>query len=206
MGIRLGLLGDSIAHGQGASRSGDTLPGRLGTGLGQEGRDVEVRVFAARGARSADLARQVDLAIRWPVEVAVVVIGANDVTHRVSPVAAARALGTAVQRLRRQESEVVVAPAPDLGVVPHVPEELRAIVGEASRRHRRAQAEAVLTAGGRIADADGWAAARFGEDRSLFSADLFHPSSAGYAVIAEALWPQVRAAVEAVAAAREEAG
>ncbi|KUL41644.1 hypothetical protein ADL15_03275 [Actinoplanes awajinensis subsp. mycoplanecinus] len=33
----------------------------------------------------------------------------------------------------------------------------------------------------------------FGRDRGLFSADLFHPSSAGYAVIAGALAPTVRA-------------
>ena len=37
----------------------------------------------------------------------------------------------------------------------------------------------------------------FGADPSLFSADRFHPSSAGYARIATALLPHVRAAARA---------
>ena len=39
---------------------------------------------------------------------------------------------------------------------------------------------------------------RFTRDQGLFSADRFHPSSAGYAVIASALAPAVRAAAAAV--------
>jgi lysophospholipase L1-like esterase len=48
--------------------------------------------------------------------------------------------------------------------------------------------------GARVADADGATARAFGADPRLFSADRFHPSSAGYAVIAEALRPEVLAA------------
>ena len=40
-------------------------------------------------------------------------------------------------------------------------------------------------------------AAAFGTDPALFSADRFHPSSAGYAHIAEALLPHVVAAAHA---------
>ncbi|MEU8612754.1 SGNH/GDSL hydrolase family protein, partial [Actinoplanes sp. NPDC048791] len=42
----------------------------------------------------------------------------------------------------------------------------------------------------------------FAVDASLFSADRFHPSSAGYAVIAESLAPAVRAAAAAALAGR----
>jgi lysophospholipase L1-like esterase len=44
--------------------------------------------------------------------------------------------------------------------------------------------------------------AAFAADRSLFSRDRFHPSSAGYAMIANMLAPAVRAA--AAAGGREE--
>jgi len=202
MVVRVAVLGDSIAHGQGASKRVDSLAERLRRGLREHGQQVEVRVLAVRGARSADLAAQVEQAARWSPDVAVVVIGANDLTHRVSAVTAAEALGRAARALRRRGAEVVVAPAPDLSVVPHVPDELRAGVGAASRRLRSLQVEAVLAAGGAVADGDGHVASRFAEDRSLFSADLFHPSSAGYAVIAEALLPHVGEAVRLVVARR----
>ena len=206
MSIRLALLGDSIAHGQGASSDNDTLAVRLAIALRTDGHDVETRVLAVRGARSADLNRQVDAAVRWNPDVSVVVIGANDLTHRVTPAAAAAALRTAVQQLRKQESEVVVVPAPDLSVVPHIPAQIRAAVGAASRRMRAEQMQAALAAGARIADADSHTTLRFGSDQSLFSADLFHPSSAGYAVIAEAVLPEVRVAVENAAETKKKTG
>jgi hypothetical protein len=52
-------------------------------------------------------------------------------------------------------------------------------------------------AGGRVADPDASTAAAFATDPALFSRDRFHPSSAGYAMIAMALAPTVRAAATA---------
>jgi lysophospholipase L1-like esterase len=51
--------------------------------------------------------------------------------------------------------------------------------------------------GARIADADGETTRAFAADPSLFSADRFHPSSAGYAAIAAALLPTTLAACRA---------
>ena len=65
-----------------------------------------------------------------------------------------------------------------------------------------AHAEATRAAGGRVADPDASTAAAFATDPALFSRDRFHPSSAGYAMIAEALAPAVRAA--AIACGRAE--
>ncbi len=71
--------------------------------------------------------------------------------------------------------------------MPHVPVSLRAIVRRASDDLRRQQAAAVEAEGGHVADADGHTSAAFAADPALFSADRFHPSSAGYAVIADAV-------------------
>jgi lysophospholipase L1-like esterase len=62
---------------------------------------------------------------------------------------------------------------------------------------QRAQVQAALTAGARVADFGASSAVGFAVDPSLFSADGFHPSSAGYAVISTALAPAVRAAASA---------
>jgi len=195
MPLRLALLGDSIAFGQGAARHADTLASRLVAGLLDHGIDAAARVFAVPGARSTGLRPQVDRALSWEPHAAVLVIGANDLTHRVLPEQAARQLQTAVRRLRDRGSEVVVAPAPDLSIVPHVPAAVRGLVQAGSRLLREHQVRAVEAAGGRVADRDGRTSAAFAADRSLFSGDSFHPSSSGYAVIAGALLPEVVAAV-----------
>jgi lysophospholipase L1-like esterase len=186
---RFALLGDSIAWGQGASHPDDRLGPRLQAALRQRGVDVEHRVFAVPGARSRDLDPQVEDALVWQPELALIVIGANDLTHREPVEAAAEALAVAVRRLRRTGAEVVVAPAPDLGAVPHVPSSMRASVRRASNELRRRQAEAVHAEGGQVADRAGRTSEAFAADRTMFSADRFHPSSAGYAVIADAVLP-----------------
>ncbi|WP_435742346.1 SGNH/GDSL hydrolase family protein [Nocardioides sp. SYSU DS0663] len=189
--ISLVVLGDSIAWGQGASRPADRLAPRLVVGLAEHGVEARAEVLAVPGARSADLRPQVDRALTLRPDLAVVVIGANDVTHQVPPEQAAADLADAVRRLRSAGAEVVVAAAPDLSAVPHVPPALRGPVRAASDRLRRLQEEMVRAHGGRVADPEHRGSDAFGRDPSLFSADRFHPSSAGYAVIAAALLPEV---------------
>ncbi len=196
--LRFAVLGDSIGYGVGAGRTADTLAARLTTHLTSEGLVMQPRVFAVPGARSADLTRQVDRAVAWGPDVALVVIGANDLTHLVPARDAAAALQVAVRRLRHTGAEVVVAPAPDMSIVPHVPAAFRDVVRIGSRRLREAQIRVTLTEGGRVADEDGSTSATFRRDRSLFSSDHFHPSSKGYGVIAGAVAPIVRAAALAV--------
>ena len=200
MKTRLAVLGDSIAWGQGATRERDRLAPRLAEGLGLRGIDVDVEVFAVPGARSAGLAAQVRAAVEWSPNLAVVVIGANDLTHREPVARAVQHLADAVRRLRSTGAEVVVAPAPDLSSVPHVPVFLREAVRAAAESLRMQQAAAVLREGGHIADADQRASRAFASDPTLFSADRFHPSSAGYAVIADSLLPALLVALDDVGA------
>ncbi len=205
MPLRLALLGDSIAHGTGATAAGDALGPRLAADLAAAGMPAQTRVFAVPGARSADLAAQVASAAAWRPDVAVLVIGANDVTHLVPSDVAAAALRQAVRALRAVGAQVVVLPAPDLSVVAHVPPAYRGLVKAGSALMRSAQAGAVLVEGGRVGDVGPATTAAFATDPSLFSADRFHPSGAGYARIAEALAPTVRAAARDASAGRASA-
>lgn len=191
MRVRLALLGDSIAWGQGAAREQDRLAPRLAAGLEVHGFEVDQRVFAVPGARSSSLPDQVSSALPWRPSLVVTVIGANDLTHLEATGAAVRALGDAVRRLRTAGAQVVVAPAPDLSAVPHVPALLRDVVRAAGDEFRARQVAAVLAEGGAVADADQRASRAFAADTSLFSSDRFHPSGAGYAVIADCILPAV---------------
>ena len=161
-------------------------------------------MFAVPGATSSGLVTQVGQALSWRPDLAVVVIGANDLTHLLPVEVAAQALGEAVRRLRAGGTEVVVAPAPDLSAVPHVPVFLRETVRAAGDLLRDRQKSAVLAEGGRIADPDQRASRAFATDPSLFSTDRFHPSSAGYAVIADSLLPALMEASRASKPAQPE--
>jgi lysophospholipase L1-like esterase len=194
--LTLAVLGDSIAYGQGASSPADTVGARLAAALTEAGVPTRARVFAVPGADSQGLAAQVRQATAVAPGVALIIVGANDLTHFVPPQRAAALLGAAVRDLRAAGAEVVVAPAPDLSVIPWVPPQLRQAVRAGSQALQQAQTAAALAAGARVADL-GRSAAAFAAEPALFSPDRFHPSSAGYALIATALSPAVRAAAAA---------
>lgn len=196
MTLALAMLGDSIAYGQGAARLEDTIGARLATYLAASDVPTRVAVFATPGARSDALSAQADAACRWRVQLAVIVVGANDLTHFVPPTQAAAQLTNAVRALRATRSQVVVVPAPDLSIVPWVPPPFRELVQAGSTALRHAQAAVALAEGAYVADV-AKVSASFAADAALFAADRFHPSSAGYALIADAIGPTVLAAAKA---------
>lgn len=199
--LRFVVLGDSLAHGTGARRSADGPGPRLAEVLGRAGRPVDLHVLAVPGACSADLAAQVRRAAPLGPDLALVVVGANDLARLVPPDRAAAALGAATAGLRAGGASVVVATAPDLSSVPGVPPALRAAVSEACVELQRRQAAAAEAAGAVVAPVSAALAQAFATEPALFSADRYHPSSAGYARIAAALAPYVLAAAEPAAAA-----
>jgi lysophospholipase L1-like esterase len=198
MTVKFAVLGDSIAYGQGASSLSDTPGSRLAAELTESGTPTTLHVFAVPGSRSDALAAQVIRARAWGAQLALIIIGANDLTHFVPPHVAATQLGDAVRALRRADAQVVVAPAPDLSVLPWIPAQVRVFVQAGSAALRQAQARAALSEGARVATIEGSLATGFAADPTLFSADRFHPSSDGYAVIAAALSPAIRAAAAEV--------
>jgi lysophospholipase L1-like esterase len=192
--LRFVVLGDSIGFGTGALRREDALGPRLSAALAVEDFDVDLAVLAVPGAASADLPAQVRRALPLQPDLAVVVIGANDLARFVPPASACRFLTDAVRSLQEAGAEVVVVPAPDMSAVPWVPAAFREVVSAASGLMQRQQAEAAAGAGARVAHVSQQIGAAFAADPGLFAADRFHPSSAGYARIAEALAPVVLAA------------
>ncbi|MCS7478580.1 SGNH/GDSL hydrolase family protein [Umezawaea endophytica] len=194
--LRFHVLGDSLAAGVGCSRADQTIGHRLAAALRAAGHPVDLRVHAVSGARSADLAAQVRASLSAGVDLALIVIGANDLTSFVPTTIGAGLVHDAVAALRRAGARVVVAPAPDLGVVSHVPPAYRGLVSVISGQYAGAQSDAVRKAGGTVAPIGAQLSARFATDRSLFSADRFHPSPAGYALVATALEPYLTAAAK----------
>jgi lysophospholipase L1-like esterase len=190
--LRLAMLGDSSAAGLGVEDAAQT-PGALLAGMLARdlGRRVELDLQAVTGARSKDLDIQVQRVLRHPVDVAVIMVGANDVTHRVSPADASRALGRAVKTLRDADVEVVVGTCPDLGSVKPLMQPLRALARVRSRAMAQAQAVVAVEHGATAVSLGNLLGDEFATDPLMWSADRFHPSPAGYARVVDALLPSV---------------
>ena len=185
--IKIVLLGDSSAAGYGVERVEETPGALLASGAAERAnRRVYLRAFAKIGARSADLAGQLDRALPIEPDVAVILIGANDVTHRVRPAASVGDLAEAVRRLK--EAGVAVAgrhlprpghrqadparrssrwPAPGRGGWPR------------PRRSPSSRAAAGPSRSGSVLGPEFAAAPAL-----MFGPDRFHPSAAGYRSLA----------------------
>jgi lysophospholipase L1-like esterase len=187
--LRFAVLGDSLAAGLGADEAA-TLPGvLLAGGLAEEsGRPVRLTTYAVTGATTRSLPFQVDTALADHPTVALVIVGANDVTTRLSVHESARLLGEQVHRMREAGVAVVVGTCPDLGRIEPIRQPLRLIAHAWSVVLASAQGKAVERAGAVPVSLSGALGAEFARRRhELFSADAFHPNSAGYQTAAELL-------------------
>jgi lysophospholipase L1-like esterase len=195
--IRLVMVGDSSAAGLGVHQSPDTPGAVIAAGVAALARrPVRLASVARSGAQSSDLDRQVGLALQTRPDVAVIMIGANDVTHRVRPSTSVRLLDQAVRRLLDAGVDVVVGTCPDLGTVEPIAQPLRFVARKWSRQLAAAQTIAVVEAGGRTVSLGDLLGPEFSAaPGEMFGPDRFHPSAAGYASLAAALLPSVCSAL-----------
>src|SRR5262245_5830908 len=199
-GDRLDLLvlGDSIAAGLGADSPGHTLGARLAKAVAKRtGRAVRLRTVAGVGAETSELAAQLEaLPGGYRPDVAVVVVGGNDVTHRVPVAESVAYLEECLAALAELGTPVVVGTCPDLGALRPVPQPLRALGSRASRQLADAQREAALGRGARVVSLAHVVGPFFiTNPDEMFSLDRFHPSAHGYKRTAKAVLPSVLAAL-----------
>jgi len=206
--ISMVVLGDSTGAGYGVHRPRETPGALLATGISRRlRRPVRLHRLAVVGAASAGLAPQVEQALEHQPDLAVIVVGANDVTHRVHRDVAVRHLVNAVRRLRAAGAAVVVGTCPDLGTVRPIQPPLRWLARRWSRQLAAAQTVAVVEAGGWTVSLGDLLGPKFAADPlRMFSADRFHPSADGYAAAAAAILPTALAALGAAEEQRLVAG
>ena len=191
------LLGDSIAAGLGAERRKDTLGARLAKGIAKRAhRSVRLTTAARVGSESSVLPDQLAaLPAAYRADVAVIVVGGNDVTHRVPVAESVRHLEETIARLSAAGTAVVVGTCPDLGALRPVPQPLRTLGSRMSRQLAAAQREAAVGAGAHAVSLAHVVGPFFiTNPDEMFSLDRFHPSGVGYRRTAKALLPSVLAA------------
>jgi lysophospholipase L1-like esterase len=193
------ILGDSSAAGYGVHRPRETPGALLATGVSRRlRRPVRLHRVAVVGAMSAGLPYQVDAALEYDPDVAVILIGVNDVTHVSTRAVAVRHLGEAVRRLRAVGCKVVVGTCPDIGAIQPIKPPLRWLARSWSRQLAADQTVAVVEAGGLTVSLGDLLGPEFEADPvRMFSSDHFHPSVEGYARAAAVIMPTLMAALGA---------
>lgn len=195
--LAVAVLGDSSAAGLGADLPEEVPGARLARGMAEElERPVELTTYAIVGTTSQELAAQVDAMLLAPPRIALVIIGANDVTTRLPVATSAALLGGCVSRMVAEGVAVVVGTCPDLGAIRPIPQPLRSIARSWSLALGRAQRRSVEAAGGHaVPMADLLSPEFLTRPNEFFSPDHFHPSAAGYEAAAIILLPAMCAAI-----------
>jgi len=196
--LRLMIVGDSSAAGVGVATQEIALAGQLSAALaGVCGASVRWQLVARSGVNSAQALDLLHELQPQPADVAVVVLGVNDVVDRVPPGLAMQARGRLADSLRSNFGvrHVVFAPLPPVHQFPGLPQPLRWMAGVEARAHDDALAR--------------WAAGR--DDTSYapidvtlgpdtMASDGFHPGEPVVRVCAGALaahvavhvWPRIQ--------------
>jgi acyl-CoA thioesterase I len=171
-------LGDSLTAGLGVAKE-DAYPALLQARLRREGYGYRVVNAGVSGDTSAGGLRRLDWAMRANPEVLIVALGAND-GLRGLPVAALRDnLMRIVQSAQAKSVRVLLVGMrmpPNYGA--QYTSAFAAVFGDVARATGATLAPFLL---------DGVAG-----DPRFNQADGIHPTAAGYRVIAERLWPQLR--------------
>jgi lysophospholipase L1-like esterase len=190
------VIGDSTAAGLGVDDPDETMGALLAAGLaGLAERPVRLTTLAKSGARSTDLYEQVEAALVEMPQLALIVVGGNDVTHRVRPSVSVRLLDEAIRHLQQAGCTVIVGTCPDLGTIEPIPQPLRWLVRRVSRQLAAAQTVAVIEGGARSVSLGSILGPEFvAAPSDMFAIDRFHPSAAGYAAAAAAILPSLASA------------
>jgi lysophospholipase L1-like esterase len=183
--LRLLILGDSSAAGVGARHQAEALAGRLPAALAaRTGTAVRWRLVARTGATARELPALLDEHGPVDFDIALIVVGVNDVTGLRSQRAWLADLDALAARLRAHapRARLVASGLPPMHRFPALPQPLRAFLGgratafdRALARWARGQPDAIHVP---IPDMD---------DPALAASDGFHPGPGAYALWAEAL-------------------
>ncbi len=188
--LRLLVAGDSSAAGVGARTQDDALALPLARALAQR-LDGAVRwqLIAQTGLTSEGLLHTLMHGHVHPADVAVIVIGVNDITREIPLAQALRKRDEIAAWLRTRIGvrHVVFPSVPEMERFPALPQPLAWLAGKLARRNNEAQARWAATKSG-VSHAPMDGATR----REWMAEDGFHPAPPLYAHVAERLAHHLR--------------
>lgn len=187
-------LGDSTGAGVGATTPATALPRvvaeRVSAALD---RPVDLSVLAESGARVGDVAADQAGRVAPGVDLVVITVGSNDVTHLTRAATFHAAYRRLLDRLP-DGAEVVLLGVPDMGSVPRLAQPLRTVAGVRGGTLDAVVADLARDRGLGYVDIAGETGPAFRRHPSrYFAADRYHPDDDGYRLWADAVVPVVEA-------------
>ncbi|MPZ72527.1 MAG: hypothetical protein GEU74_04745 [Nitriliruptorales bacterium] len=190
--LRLVMLGDSTVAGLGSPTAESSLAVLTAQRVADRlGRSVEVRGLGVSGARTADVRdEQLPQVSPGEVDVLVVVVGSNDVTHLTPPWHFDDVTRSMLERARAAGAPVILGGIPLFGGVTALDQPLRWAVDRSACVLRGIQVRtAQRVRGVTFVDIAAQASPRFVGVPDAMSSDGFHPAPTGYGFWADALAP-----------------
>jgi lysophospholipase L1-like esterase len=196
--LTLVVLGDSSVAGVGADAAEDTLTYGVAKALSDQYR-VSLHALGVSGSRLSHVVCDQLLEVEGlDPDIVLVCVGTNDVTHGTTIREAKRQLRLLVEGLARvaPNARVIVSglPPAETSVAFHRP--LRDLLGLRALLFTRLYRAELTPRGISVFDIAKLTKSAFHGKREMFSADLFHPSSAGYAFLGTIYGRAVREALD----------
>jgi lysophospholipase L1-like esterase len=199
--LTLVVLGDSSVAGVGADAAEDTLTYGVAKALSDQYR-VSLHALGVSGSRLANVVgEQLPKVDGLDPDIVLVCVGTNDVTHGTTLREARRQLRLLVAGLAEvaPAAKVIVSGLPPAETAAAFHRPLRDLLGLRALLFTRMYRAELAPYGISVFDIAKLTKSAFHGKREMFSADLFHPSSAGYAFLAIIYGRAVREALEAAA-------
>jgi lysophospholipase L1-like esterase len=183
--LTLVVLGDSSVAGVGADAAEDTLTYGVAKALSDQYR-VRLHALGVSGSRLANVVhRQLPQLEGLEADIVLVCVGTNDVTHGTTIREARRQLRLLVEGLARvaPDAKVIVSGLPPAETSTAFHRPLRDLIGFRALLFTRLYRAELTPHGISVFDIAKLTKSAFHGKREMFSADRFHPSSAGYAFL-----------------------
>ena len=193
---RIGVLGDSLALGTGATNADGGFIFRAYRTILAQRPGSRIDSAAIGGATVADVLRlEVARFAHRPYDAIVVCVGGNDVVRGIAPELFERTYATLLQRIRATipGAAVICCGVPDVSISPLFADEREAIARTSLLDDRAVRACAAAD-GAAFVDLYRVAHARRDPERFL-GRDRFHPSDLGYTLLERALTPVLERAL-----------
>lgn len=187
-------LGDSTCVGVGASH-GHGYVERLMTLVEKKRPGSRLVKLCRLGETTAALRERVAAGLAVKPTFVTLSIGANDILQQVSDEQFATNYEELVKSLKTLAAPIVVTNLPDFAAAPRLPNSLREATRTRILRFNK-RIEALAKRYGLLVVDLYRAGGKSAKHKTLFSADGFHPSDAGYDLWTRIMWPTVKTAIE----------
>lgn len=184
--LHLTILGDSLAHGTGASTPSNGFTQIVYRALSRRAAEHSFTNLSVPGATINDVAMWQVSHIPVEVDALLLVVGANDVPNTNDPMLFAEQYGRLLGRVRAAApfAQLFVTGIPNMAITPHVADDAKPFIASLCEFLSGTMREQAATHQATFIDLFAITNLANGHAHRYLAEDAFHPSDRGYALIA----------------------